>query len=42
MIALMAAALVMTVAIVKLARVEAVITRDSDEAQLHDEIGSPA
>lgn len=42
MIALAAAALVMTAAIVKLARVEAVSTRDSVEAQLRDEVGSPA
>lgn len=42
MIALVAAALVMTAAIVKLARVEAVSTRDSVEAQLRDEVGSPA
>jgi drug/metabolite transporter (DMT)-like permease len=41
-IALVAAALVMTSAIVKLARVEAVLTRDSVEAELHDEVGSPA
>lgn len=42
MIALAAAALVMTAAIVKLARVEAVSTRDSVEVQLRDEVGSPA
>jgi len=42
MIALVAAALVMTAAIVKLARVEAVDTRDMVEAQLHGEVGSPA
>lgn len=42
MIALVAAALAMTAAIVKLARVEAVSTRDSVEAQLRDEVGSPA
>ncbi|OBB78904.1 hypothetical protein A5760_01745 [Mycobacterium colombiense] len=42
MIALVAAALAMTAAIVKLARVEAVSTRDSVEAQLRDEVRSPA
>ncbi len=42
MVALVAAALVMTAAIVKLARVEAVSTRDSVEARRHDEVGSPA
>ncbi|HET9889973.1 MAG TPA: DMT family transporter, partial [Mycobacterium sp.] len=41
-IALVAAALVMTAAIVKLARVEAVATRDRVEAELHDEAGLPA
>jgi len=41
-IALVAAALVMTAAIVKLARVEAVSARDMIEAQRHDEVGSPA
>jgi drug/metabolite transporter (DMT)-like permease len=41
-IALVAAALVMTAAIVKLARVEAVNTRDMVEEQRHDEVGSPA
>jgi threonine/homoserine efflux transporter RhtA len=39
---LVAAALVMTAAIVKLARVEAVTTRDRVEAQQHDEAGLPA
>lgn len=42
MVALVAAALVMTAAIVKLARVEAVGTRDRVEAQSRDEIGAPA
>ncbi|OBI44770.1 DMT family transporter [Mycobacterium colombiense] len=42
MIALLAAALVMTAAIVKLARVEAVSTRDRVGAQPRDEVGSPA
>ncbi|OBJ13473.1 DMT family transporter [Mycobacterium colombiense] len=42
MIGLAAAALVMTAAIVKLARVEAVSTRDMVDVQLHDEVGSPA
>jgi hypothetical protein len=41
-IAVVAAALVMTAAIVKLARVEAVSTRVTVEAQLHEEAGSPA
>ena len=41
-IALVAAALVMTAAIVKLARVEAVSTRDMVEAQRDQEVGSPA
>ncbi len=41
-IALVAAALVMTAAIVKLARVEAVATRDGVEAELHDGAGLPA
>ncbi|OBH50708.1 DMT family transporter [Mycobacterium sp. E2479] len=40
-IALVVAALVMTAAIVKLARLEAVSTRDRVEAQLHDGAGSP-
>ncbi len=39
MIALVAAVLVMTAAIIKLARVEAVSTRDRVEAQLHEEVG---
>ncbi|OBF66814.1 hypothetical protein A5753_00280 [Mycobacterium sp. 852002-51971_SCH5477799-a] len=41
-IALAAAALVMTAAIVKLARVEAVSAGDVVEALRHDEVGSPA
>lgn len=41
-IALVTAALVMTAAIVKLARVEAVSTRDIAEAQRDHEVGSPA
>ncbi len=41
-IALVAAALVMTAAIVKLARVEAASTRDMVEAQRDQEVGSPA
>ena len=42
MIALaMAAVLVMTAAIVKLARIEAVTTRDRVEAELHDRVGQP-
>ncbi|MGN6338252.1 DMT family transporter [Mycobacterium sp.] len=41
-IALVAAALVMTAAIVKLARVEAVATRHGVEAELHDGAGLPA
>lgn len=41
-IALAAAALVMTAAIVKLARVEAVATRDMVEARRHEEAGQPA
>ncbi|OBB99107.1 DMT family transporter [Mycobacterium sp. 852002-40037_SCH5390672] len=42
MIALVAAAVVMTAAIVKLARVEAVSIRDNVQAQLHQEAGLPA
>jgi len=42
MIALVAAALVMTAAIIKLARVEAVATRDGVEARRHEEAGQPA
>ncbi|WP_406814745.1 DMT family transporter [Mycobacterium sp. M23085] len=42
MIALVMAAVVMTAAIVKLARVEAVSTRDRVEEQLREEAGSPA
>jgi len=41
-IALVAAALVMTAAIVKLARVEAVATRRTVEAERHDAVGQPA
>jgi hypothetical protein len=41
-VALVAAALVMTAAIVKLARVEAVATRDGVQAELHEEAGLPA
>lgn len=41
MIALVAAALVMAAAIIKLARVEAVATRDRAEAQLHEGAGQP-
>lgn len=42
MIALVTAGLVMTAAIVKLARVEAVATRDRVEAQRQDAVGQPA
>jgi threonine/homoserine efflux transporter RhtA len=42
MIALMAAALVMTAAIIKLARVEAVSARDRCDADLHQESGLSA
>lgn len=42
MIALTAAALVMTAAIIKLARVEAVSARDRGDAELHEESNSPA
>lgn len=42
LIALVAAAAVMTAAIVKLARVEAVSARKWVEAQLHEEVGLPA
>lgn len=42
MIALVAAALVMTAAIVKLARVEAVTARGGGQAGLHEEYGLPA
>lgn len=41
-IALVAAALVMTASIVKLARVEAVRARGGGDVELHDEVGSPA
>ncbi|OBI06555.1 DMT family transporter [Mycobacterium scrofulaceum] len=42
MIALAVAVLVTAAAIVKLARVEAVATRDRVEAELHDRVGQPA
>ena len=42
LIALVVAAAVMTAAIVKLARVEAVSARKWVEAQLHEEVGLPA
>ena len=41
-IALATAVLVMTAAIVKLARVEAVTTRDRVDAEPHDRVGQPA